>query len=509
MRVVSPLRGIVLSLLSIATAILTFATAGCTSPGSEDARLPNIVLIFVDDMGTELGCYGNPVIQTPNIDRLAREGLLFERAYTATPSCSASRAALLTGRYPHSNGVQSLIQWHIRAEGKQYPDRLERTRRHALKRSEVVLPQTLKELGYATGIFGKWHLTLDSVTEYGFDEVWAEPEEFIQKHKDRPFFYYHALLHTHVPFWSSPDFRYDSSEVVLPPYFDEDADLRADLAQYYSAISDQDREIGRILDALDNEGLADETIVIFTSDNGPPYARAKATLYEWGVREPLIMRHPGKIAANRRTEALASTVDIYSTLLDLLGQPIPDRLQGKSLLPVLRDPETTVQDAVYCELVTHVLHNPMRSVRSGDWKYIRNFDPDAPFYVGDTTLGLPFLKHPLPVPPRPPEELYRLSQDPLEARNLSDDPEHGAQLNRMRELLSVWMKETADDPLSEMKYVSATESYPGGWFGRPEDPAPRVRPANWIRKLNFEVLKQRFGFIAGVPDAGVRDDKRE
>jgi arylsulfatase A-like enzyme len=473
--------------------MLAFALVGCAG---QQRSLPNIVLIYVDDMGTEAGCYGNAIVQTPNIDRLASEGVLFTNAYTASPSCSQSRAALLTGRYPHTNGVQSLIQWHLRAEGKRYPERLERTRRHSLDHSEVILPQTLKELGYATGIFGKWHVSTDSVLNWGFDEVWAEPEEFISKHRDRPFFYYHALIHTHVPFWTDPDFRYDPSEVIFPQYFTDNSELRADLAQYYSAVSNQDREIGRILDTLDREGLTENTVVIFSSDNGPPYARAKATLYECGVREPLIVRYPERLPAGQRNDALASTIDVYPTVLDLLGQTIPDRLQGMSLVPVMNDPGLAGREALFCELTHHVFFNPMRSVRSGNWKYIRNFHPEAPFVPH---LGLRLLKSSLAVPPRPREELYDLGADPLESHNLATDPGTARELERMRRLLDEWMEKTADDPLAELQYLSPEETFPGGWFGRPSDPAPNSRPPHRFGKLSFDRWKQEFPYVAGIP----------
>lgn len=491
---------------ALAVAVLGLA-AGCgpqaeeTAPepaAEESDRPPNVVLIFVDDMGTEIGAYGNPVVETPNLDRLAREGMLFERAYTVTPSCSASRAALLTGRYPHANGVQSLIQWHKRREGELYPERLERTREHALEHDEVLISQHLKELGYATGIFGKWHISLDPVTEWGFDEYWAEPETFIREHRDEPFFYYQALIHTHVPFWTSPDFTYDPDQVVLPPYFEENRELREDLAEYYSAVSNQDREIGRILDTLDREGLTENTIVIFSSDNGPPYARAKATLYEWGIREPLIVRYPREISPGGRTDALASTVDVYPTLLELLGEPLPERLQGVSLAPVLRDPTASVREAVFAELNTHVLFNPMRAVRSGRWKYIRNFDPQAPFYASGA-LGLRLLKTPLAVPPRPEEELYDLETDPWESLDLANDPAFGEALAAMRDSLERWMEATGDAPLARERYIAKEEGYPGGWFGRPEDPAPNRRSPR-VQKLDYEILKERFPYYAGVPE---------
>ncbi|MFQ5417477.1 MAG: sulfatase [Myxococcota bacterium] len=471
-----PIRWALMATLSVLGAGAGSAVTGCGREPVEPSSLPNIVLIVADDLGwSEVGSYGNAAVRTPAIDRLAAEGVLFERAYSVTPSCSASRAALLTGRYPHTNGVISLLQWHTRAHRKRHAMRALRTHRHSLNRGEIILPQDLKKLGYHTAIIGKWHVSIEKAESWGFDQR-LQMADRRSEALEAPFFLYYNPTHTHQPFRSDPEHPYDPSEVVLPPYFNENRELRYDLAEYYSAISSMDREIGRILEWLDRENLADDTLVVFTSDNGPPYARAKATLYEWGVREPLIFRHPGAFEGGRRTAALASTLDIYPTLLDLIGRPIPDRRQGASLRPYLDDPSAAGREALFLESNYHVFYTPGRAVRSGRWKYIRNFNVDAPFYTQLEAVGLMLLKHPLPVPPRTREELYDLETDPLEGDNLAADPAHAAVLASMRSRLDAWMQQTDDDPRREFAIEPRrAESWEGGWFGPHVSPAPNRR----------------------------------
>jgi len=471
--------------LFVAAACSLALLAGCGREEASPPPFPNILLIFADDMGwNDLGAAGNAAIRTPNLDRLANEGALFEHAYTVTSSCSASRGALLTGRYPHSNGLISLMEWHKPPFRELFPMRATRTLRHSMRRSETLMSQLFHELGYQTAIIGKWHVSVEAPTSWGFDAKLRFSDRAYGGLRP-PFFLYFNPTHTHQPFRSSPDFPYDPASVVLPPYFVENAELRSDLANYYSAVSNMDHEIGQLLDWLDASGQAEDTIVVFASDNGPPYARAKATLYEWGVRTPLLIRYPRRIRAGTRVPALVSTLDILPTLLELLGRPIPERLQGTSLLPLIDDPLQPGRDAVFLESNYHVFYNPGRAVRSGHWKYIRNFDRRAPFYTARESLGLTLLRHPLDLPPRPAEELYDLEEDPLEGTNLAGDPAYARDLHRMRTLLSDWMQATHDDPLAEQarERPPAKDPWPGGWFGPERSPAPNIRRGRFASEV--------------------------
>jgi N-sulfoglucosamine sulfohydrolase len=446
-----------------ATWALAFACGGSSMvPGKQ----PNVVLIYADDLGwSDSGAYGNEVVETPNIDRLAAEGVLFERAYTAAPSCSASRGALLTGRYPHTNGLISLLQWDTPSARRAFPLRTLRTHRHSMARGETLLPQELKRLGYHTAIAGKWHVSIEGPTAWGFDEELDMRSREFEK-LTAPFFFYYAPSHTHQPFHASGDFRYGPEEIPLPPYFRDDPELRRDFASYYSAVSNMDREIGAILGWLDASGFADDTIVVFASDHGPAYARAKATLYEWGTRVPLIVRCPGAVPPGGRSRALVSTVDLYPTLLDLMGRPIPQRLQGESLLPNLQDPGLAGREAVFSEENYHVYYNPTRAVHTERWKYIRNFLLDAPHPAGPGAVGIGLLVNPLPAPPRPSEELYDLEADPLEGTNLAGVPEHAAALAELRGRLDAWMAATDDDPTRELSIEPPQEQdRADGWYG--------------------------------------------
>jgi len=466
-------RGLVAAIACILTLVF-----GCEPEAASPPPFPNILLIFADDMGwNDFGAAGNAVIRTPNLDRLANEGVLFDNAYTATSSCSASRGALLTGRYPHSNGLISLMEWYTPRIVRRSPMLANRTLRHSMRRSETLMSQLFQALGYQTAIIGKWHVSVEPPTTWGFDAELDFADRAYEALRP-PFFLYVNPIHTHQPFLSSPDFRYDPAAIPLPPYFFENAELRRDLADYYSAVSNMDQQIGQLLDWLDASGWADDTVVVFASDNGPPYARAKATLYEWGVRTPLLIRYPRRLGAGVRVPALVSTVDVFPTLLDLLDQPIPQRLQGSSLLPLMENPRQTGHDTVFLESNYHVFYNPGRAVRRGRWKYIRNFDPRAPFYTARESLGLTSLRHPLDVPPRPAEELYDLAEDPLEGTNLAYDPDHARELQRMRGLLVEWMRATGDDPIAELgRETPATNNrWPGGWFGPGRSPAPNSRP---------------------------------
>ena len=444
--------------------------ASLTAAGEPQRRRPNIVLIFLDDQGWDLaGCYGNPVVKTPNTDRLAKEGVRFTKAFVTTPSCSASRASLLTGRYPHSNGVISLIQWHVPMLKKMFPgwekSWEERTYRHSLRHSETIIPQQLKRLGYKTAISGKWHVSVEPPTAWGFDEVNPDPAEFFKRNGNNPFFLYYCPEDTHRPFRTSPDIQYDPEKIPLPPYFNDDPELRRDLASYYSVVSNQDRRIGTVLNALDDNGLAESTIVVLSSDNGPPYARAKMTLYDWGVHTLLIMRYPGQLPAGMVVDELASTVDIFPTLLELINVPIPQELQGISLVSVMKTQEGAGRKEVFCETNYHVFYNPMRCVITDRWKYIRSFRPEIDLHIPEECppklkdflskdiVGQKNLKVPLPVPPRPKEELFDLEQDPLETRNLAEHPECQETLATLRQRLEQWMRDTNDNPMEEMKYL--------------------------------------------------------
>ncbi len=436
-------------------ALLALAVAlGCeerTAPAAPS--LPNLVLITADDLGgSHLSAYGNADLSTPHIDRLAREGVRFTRAFVAASSCSSSRATLMTGAYPHSNGVTGLAHLHLGA---------------TLSPFRETLADRLASAGYTTGLAGKWHVApylpagwygyderLTSVIEHGIREM-GPILDFVTRHQARPFYLEINFMHTHRDdagaFAFAPGFPVDPGGIGVPEdlQLPDWPEIRLDVAKYYSQAMAMDASVGELLDVLDALGLAERTLVVFVSDNGAPFPGAKMTLYDRGIRTPLILRWPNRLPAGAVRHALVSTVDLLPTLLEAIGQPVPAGVQGRSFSSLLGEGAAdTHRDAVFAEMTTHVEPIPTRAVRTARFKYLRNYS--------DVAIGLDQLRdaawaHRLCEEPdqpwkrpRPREELYDLATDPHERRNLADDPTHRNVLGRLRQRLDAHMRETAD-----------------------------------------------------------------
>ncbi len=383
------------------------------NPGCNDADvkqkseslLPNVIILFADDMGYgDLGCYGNPIIKTPNLDKLAQEGIRFTSFYVAESVCTPSRAALLTGRYPFRSGMHFVLG----------PDSQD-----GLPESEYTLAEGLKSKGYATAIFGKWHLGHREgylPTKHGFDtyfgipysndmmKPWVQTDvplslwendrpvehpvdqdyiteryteravSFIRANKDIPFFLYLPYNMPHMPVHASGKFRGKS---------------RGGL--YGDVIEMIDWGVGEIVNTLDELGIADNTFLIFTSDNGPwsevpvrmvaggnerhhagssgPLNGSKATPYEGGYRVPAIFRFPALIPAGKVTADMATTMDLYMTIMNLVGVTLPENMtfDGQSLLPLLKGDTTSTRDTFY-----YILGKKLWAVRKGPWKLMIN-----------------------------------------------------------------------------------------------------------------------------------------
>ena len=307
---------------------------GCHGdPPEIDGPPPNVILITADDLGwRDLGCYGNRQISTPNIDRLAREGAKFENAFVVASSCSPSRASLLTGQYPHTNGVTGLTHRHI--------DK-------ALTPGTGTIPSNLKGAGHRTALEGKWHVSpLFPTSWYGFDERLSGilPKDhhiesdcvsvdFIERHRDRPFYLELNYMNNHRDdfgeFSFDPDFPVDPERVTVPEYWSLPnwPEIRLEVAKYYSQTMKMDGMIGRVLDRLDTLGISERTLVLFVSDNGPPFPGNKMTLYDRGIGTPLLVRWPGRVPAGLTVESLVSSIDVMPTLLEACGLPVPGSVQ--------------------------------------------------------------------------------------------------------------------------------------------------------------------------------------
>jgi arylsulfatase A len=428
--------------------VLTFlvgAVFPAAAPGDEASR-PNLVLIFCDDLGYgDLGCYGARGYETPNLDRMAREGVRFTDFYASTAVCSASRASLLTGCYPERVSIRGALGPRDRT---------------GLSHAETTLAELLKQRGYATGMAGKWHLgshPSQRPTRHGFDEflgvpysadMWPRhpespksypplplidgeriaildvtPEDqshfterfteravsFIRRHRDRPFFFYLAPNMPHVPLFAGEKFR---GKTERGPYGD--------------VIEEIDWSVGQVLRTLKETGLDDRTLVIFTSDNGPwlsygdhggsagPLREGKGTCYEGGIREPMIARWPGRIPPGIVCREPASTIDVLPTIAALAGARLPDRpVDGKDIRPLLfgEPGARSPHDALFF----HFLNGQLQAMRSGQWKLLfphtaRTMNGQAPGKGGTPgkyaklTVGL---------------ELYDLKSDVGETKNLA------------------------------------------------------------------------------------------
>lgn len=417
---------------------------------------PNIVLLIADDLGDgDLGCYGHPTIRTENLDRLAGEGVRFTSAFVTTSSCSPSRTSMLTGRYPHATGAEDL---HV-----------------PLPAGQVIFPAILAEHGYHTMYTGKLHLGPEGEKQFHqfdvgpIDRDSSRWKSFLAgRPKDRPFFLGIGFTDPHRPYnpgaISDPT---DPSQVIVPPYLADTPETREDLALYYDYTVRMDRNTGELLAELDREGLADNTIVIFFSDNGMPFPRAKTSCYDSGIRTPLIVRWPGRIPAGIVSDSLASTVDLAPTILGILGIDIPTRMQGVDIKEMFFDPNREVRDYIHAERNWHNIDDHQRAVRDRRYKYIRNYYPrkmmplasdlissasyDSLLRLRDANM-LTREQLRLFMVPRPGEELYDTEKDPYELTCLAGDPNYRYVLERMRTECDRWIATTEDvSPEKRMK----------------------------------------------------------
>jgi arylsulfatase A-like enzyme len=389
---------------------------------------PNIVYLHSHDTGRHIQPYGHQV-PTPNIQRLADQGLLFRQAFSAAPVCSGSRAALLTGEYSHTNGMLGLAH-----------------RGYRLADYDHHLVHTLREAGYTSTLIGEQHLSVDPA-DLGYDhvmevdsshaaQVGPAAARFLRSAPPEPFFLSVGFFETHRDFFEPTSVR-DALYSLPPANLPDTPATRRDMAAYKASARSLDQGVGSVLDALEQEN----TLLIFTTDHGLAFPGAKATLTDRGIGVLLIMRGPGGFTGGKVSDALVSQIDIFPTVCDLIGVERPAWLRGKSLL-------TESNDAVFAEITFHAAYEPQRAVRTKRYKYIRRFDnghegPVLP-NIDDSPSKDLLLDHGLAERTLPEEELYDLVFDPNEAANIvHEQPEVAAEL---RARLQRWMEET-DDPL--------------------------------------------------------------
>lgn len=409
-------------------------------------RRPNVLVINSDDGGRYLGCYGFDTVYSPNIDNLAASGVRFENAFCAAPSCSPSRAALATGRYPHSTGVTGLLG--VQGE-KEWP----------LHKDERPVASLLKEQGYKTYIFAKQHVVGGDVRRrLGFDEhrvpggnasTVAEDVASVLRRASGPDPLYLEVnfVEPHRPFLRDSTYEPDGSRgVSVPGYLPDSEASRKEFAEVQGAVRVLDDAVGVILDVLDEAGLADNTLVVFTADNGLDMPRAKCSLYDPGIGVSLLLRWPnGGIGRGRVVPELVSHVDVLPTLLAAVGIAAPPAVQGRSFLPLLEGRPYNARNAVYAEKTFHTRYDPMRTVRTNKFKLIRNFEAGRLEVTGAAERGEIHQAHPeVAGGARGPVELYDLRADPHEKRNLAGNEAFADVRAVLDARLWTWMEDTAD-----------------------------------------------------------------
>ena len=410
----------------------------------------------------EVGCYGNKVIKTPNLDALAKTGTRFTHGFATVSSCSPSRACLYSGLFSHTNGMYGLAhaEHHFRSQEN-------------LKS----LPRVLKDAGYRCGILGKNHVAPPeafpfdkeiTVNTRSVAEMAKKAREYMVESGDKPFC---LIVGFGDPHRGGPNFannrdypgvketRYDPKDVIVPDFLPDQPSTREDLAQYYQSVSRLDLGVGFMLDALKETKHTDDTLVIFLSDNGIPFPGAKTTLYDPGLNLPLILASPAQKQRGVVNHAMVSYIDVMPTILDWMNVKAPPGLPGRSLLPILEQEKPTGWDVVYgshqCHEVT--MYYPMRMIRTRTHKLILNlanpleYPAAADLYGsptwqgvlkrGDKMLGERTLESYLH---RPHEELYDLEKDPKEVKNVAGDPKYADVLKDLRARLKDWQVKTKD-----------------------------------------------------------------
>ncbi len=427
------------------------------------AARPNILIIVADDWSfPHAGAYGDRVVKTPTFDRIAREGVLFRNAFAAAPSCTPSRASLLTGRPVHQLEEGGNLWGFLPSHFAVYPDLLE-------------------SAGYTVGFtrkgWGPGDFKAGGRTRNPAGNPFATFAEFYkQAPKNKPFYFWFGSQDPHRPYEEAAGARsgMKAADVHVPAFLPDTAVTRGDILDYYFEVERVDREAGEILALLENAGQLENTLVVFTSDNGMPFPRAKANLYDGGTRVPLAVRFPSSARAGRRLDDFVVLTDLAPTLLEAAGVARPAVMTGRTLMPLLAGQAQPGRDRVFLERERHAqvrrgdLGYPARAVRTKDFLYIRNFHPerwpagDPEMYVsvgpfgdidGGPTKDL-LLQRPddpalvryftLATAKRPAEELYDLRKDPEQLENVAAKREYAGAKAALQQSLQTWMRDTRD-----------------------------------------------------------------
>lgn len=406
---------------------------------------PNILYIHSHDTGRYIQPYGHAV-STPRLQRLAEEGVLFRNNFCVNPTCSPSRAALLTGCYPHENGMTGLA--HRGFSLNDYGQHL----LHTLRKVGYVSVQTgTQHIAHASGGKEPWQIS-------GYDQHVGEKHcgragaiEFLENPPDEPFFLAVGFGETHRGFPPLEKAADDSRYCLPPAPLADTKEVREDMVRYKASARILDKKIGDVLDALEKSGKAENTLVICTTDHGIAFPHMKCNLTDHGIGVMMIVRGPGGFSGGKIVDAMTTHLDLFPTLCDLIGIDEPEWLRGKSLLPLVEQGAETLHDAVFFEVNYHAAYEPMRAVRTDRWKYIRRFDARQTPVLCNCDAGESksyLLENGWTERTVDEEMLFDLCFDPNEVNNLVSNPEYKEVLKEMRNRLNDWMQETNDPLLS-------------------------------------------------------------
>lgn len=434
--------------------LFLLASLGCFAQRNQNITRPNIVFIIGDDISAEdIGCYGNTKIRTPNIDRMAREGMKFTNFYLTASSCSPSRTSILTGRYPHNTGAAEL---HT-----PLPAHLE------------YFPELMKKSGYYTAHSGKFHEGPNTRRAYdlmvndrnevgeGGEKMWVDILQ--NRPKDQPFFFWFAPFDAHRP-WSAvdsfPQPHDPGKEVGIPPPLLDTPDTRTDLAAYYNEIGRIDHYLGELQRELDRQGIGDNTIIIFMADNGRPFSGSKTRVYDTGMRTPFVVKWPKGIPKmGAVSKSLVSSIDIAPTLLQAAQAGPSKTVQGVSFFDLFKNPLKKFRNYVFSEHNWHDYEAFERAVRTKDYLYVINKRPaltnEGPIDANQSPSALDLkasrekgkltlIQEDIFRSPRPEEEFFEVRKDLIQEKNLITYPSYAAKVEKLRTVLKQWQDETGD-----------------------------------------------------------------
>lgn len=403
---------------------------------------PNVVLIIADDWGWgHAGFFGDKTAQTPNIDRLAREGLVLPRMYCAAPTCTASRSSLLTGQMFYRLGTAAQLHGPLDKAIPSYPE-------------------ILQQAGYAVGLTGKG-LGPGDPRNGGREHNPAGPlvpdlQALLDaRQPGQPFCFWFGSYNPHRPYNQKNIEKPDPSQVPVPSFLPDTPEVRADLADYYAEIQAFDAQIGGIIATLEKAGELDNTIIVVTSDNGMPFPRGKLNLYDSGTRMPAVVRWGNVIRPGRVYDGLLSHTDFAPTFLQAAGLPVPEDMTGHSLLPLFRGVDQAKRDFVVVGRERHAVEYPTRGIHTEDFLLIRNYSPELSPAGSDRGPTREFMTNNQTDPrvakawalfsdKRPAVELFDKRKDPDQLTNVADDPAYASVRKELEEKLDAFLKETGD-----------------------------------------------------------------